>query len=293
MASMAWRALLLLAMLQTASAIYCGDDDCYDLLGVPTSATASDIKKAYYKLSLKHHPDKNPDPETKEKFQKIATAYEILKDEVKREQYDYAIAHPEEFFYNTARYYQAYYGPQADLRAVLVGILVILSFFQFLNEKMRHAQMVDMVKQTPAYKNKLKALELQKNGAVSNKKKGQKYRSRMDGDDLSKDLDLQIAGAEQPTPWRLIGVGFILLPYTLGKLAFWQGSWIWQYRIKKKPYTWQDAAYLTCYLLGIPAATWRGMSDRIRDELVEKRLWVKSNLDAYRTEARKDSKRRR
>lgn len=39
--------------------------------------------------------------------------------------------------------------------------------------------MVDMVKQTPAYKNKLKALELQKNGAVSNKKKGQKYRSRL------------------------------------------------------------------------------------------------------------------
>jgi hypothetical protein len=41
----------------------------------------------------------------------------------------------------------------------------------------------------------------------------------MDGDDLSKDLDLQIAGAEQPTPWRLIGVGFILLPYTLGKVS--------------------------------------------------------------------------
>lgn len=146
-----------------------------DCIRVPTSATASDIKKAYYKLSLKQyvmlcstlhltlytpnihersicgicthtlycsHPDKNPDPETKEKFQKIATAYEvlkwncqpsawilhlcsqmpslkayagqlapstiffkcfnfgvcgqILKDEVKREQYDYAIAHPEE-----------------------------------------------------------------------------------------------------------------------------------------------------------------------------------------------------
>ena len=41
----------------------------------------------------------------------------------------------------------------------------------------------------------------------------------MDGDDLSKDLDLQIAGAEQPTPWRLIGVGFILVPYTLGKVG--------------------------------------------------------------------------
>lgn len=37
-------------------------------------------------------------------------------------------------------------------------------------------------------------------------------------DNLSKELDLQISGAEQPTVWRLLGVRFILLPYTLGKV---------------------------------------------------------------------------
>ncbi|RWW08292.1 hypothetical protein GW17_00028278, partial [Ensete ventricosum] len=42
------------------------------------------------------HPDKNPDPESRKLFVKIANAYEILKDEATREQYDYAIAHPEE-----------------------------------------------------------------------------------------------------------------------------------------------------------------------------------------------------
>ncbi|KAL6207295.1 hypothetical protein ACLB2K_024539 [Fragaria x ananassa] len=71
-----------------------------------SSANSLEIKKAYYKLSLKHHPDKNPDPESKKLFVKIANAYEILKDEASQEQYDYAIAHPEEYFYNTARYYQ-------------------------------------------------------------------------------------------------------------------------------------------------------------------------------------------
>ncbi|KAI4374078.1 hypothetical protein MLD38_012117 [Melastoma candidum] len=89
--------ILVLSILASPSlAIYCDEDDCYDLLGVSQTANASEIKKAYYKLSLKHHPDKNPDPESKKKFVKIANAYEILKDEATREQYDYAIAHPEE-----------------------------------------------------------------------------------------------------------------------------------------------------------------------------------------------------
>jgi DnaJ family protein C protein 25 len=300
MAAARWRgaAMLLLfvalvSQFLPGTAIYCEEDDCYDLLGVPETASQSDIKKSYYKLSLKYHPDKNPDPETKLKFQKIATAYEILKDEVKREQYDYAKAHPEQFFYNTARYYQAYYGPQADLRAVLVGVLVLLSFFQFLNEKIRHAQMVDMVKQTPAYKNKLKALELERNGGVTNKKKAPRNRRVEGADDLSKELDLQIAGAERPTVWRLLGVRFILLPYTLGKWATWKASWIWRYWIKKMPYTWADASYLTHSSLGISSTTWKSMNDKVRDDLVVKRLWIKSNLDAYKTEKSKDSRRRK
>ncbi|KAM0928391.1 hypothetical protein ACQ4PT_002453 [Festuca glaucescens] len=120
--------LLVAALLLPASnAIYCDEDDCYDLLGVKQDANASEIKKAYYKLSLKHHPDKNPDPESKKLFVKVANAYEILKDETTREQYDYAVAHPEEFFYNTAQYYRAYYGYKTDPRAVLIGLLLIVS----------------------------------------------------------------------------------------------------------------------------------------------------------------------
>jgi DnaJ-class molecular chaperone len=47
-------------------------------------------------VALCSHPDKNPDPESRKLFVKIANAYEILKDESTRGQYDYAIAHPEE-----------------------------------------------------------------------------------------------------------------------------------------------------------------------------------------------------
>ncbi|XP_041840157.1 dnaJ homolog subfamily A member 3, mitochondrial-like isoform X2 [Melanotaenia boesemani] len=63
--------------------------DFYEILGISRTASQKDIKKAYYQLAKKYHPDTNPDePEAKEKFAKLAEAYEVLSDEVKRKQYD-------------------------------------------------------------------------------------------------------------------------------------------------------------------------------------------------------------
>ncbi len=59
--------------------------DYYNTLGITNNATPDEIKKAYRKLAMQHHPDKGGDPE---KFQKITEAYESLKDPAKRMQYD-------------------------------------------------------------------------------------------------------------------------------------------------------------------------------------------------------------
>ena len=63
--------------------------DCYEVLGVERSADRDEIKRAYRKLALKFHPDRNPDDkEAEEKFKEIGHAYEILSDADKRAAYD-------------------------------------------------------------------------------------------------------------------------------------------------------------------------------------------------------------
>lgn len=62
--------------------------DYYKSLGIEKSANAKEIKKAFRKLALKYHPDKNPDTDTTKKFREVAEAYEVLGDEDKRKQYD-------------------------------------------------------------------------------------------------------------------------------------------------------------------------------------------------------------
>jgi len=63
--------------------------DYYEVLGVDKNASEDDIKKAYRRIAIKYHPDRNPgDKEAEEKFKEAAEAYDVLHDPQKRQQYD-------------------------------------------------------------------------------------------------------------------------------------------------------------------------------------------------------------
>merc|ERR1719498_1376174 len=86
-----------------AFSIFCGDLNCYEVLNVPNNATPTEIKRSFRKLSLKYHPDKNRAKDAQERFQEIATAYEILSNPEDREDYDYIQKHPDAYM-SYARY---------------------------------------------------------------------------------------------------------------------------------------------------------------------------------------------
>src|SRR6516225_6376563 len=62
--------------------------DPYDVLGVPKTASAADIKSAFRKLAKKYHPDQSKEPRAKERFAEVGSAYEILGDDKKRKAFD-------------------------------------------------------------------------------------------------------------------------------------------------------------------------------------------------------------
>ena len=110
-------ALLLCTLLHITSAqlvpnMYCGLDNCYDVLGVTRDSSKSEISKIYRSMARKYHPDfmksqgntQEEIDEGTELFMKIATAYETLKDPQSKEEYNYYLDHPEEFYYNYYRY---------------------------------------------------------------------------------------------------------------------------------------------------------------------------------------------
>ena len=81
-------AMLLLVLLSCVLSMCEGKRDYYTTLEVERSASKQDIKKAFRKMALRYHPDKNPGKDTTKKFRAVAEAYEVLGDVEKRRQYD-------------------------------------------------------------------------------------------------------------------------------------------------------------------------------------------------------------
>ncbi|KAI9865222.1 MAG: hypothetical protein M1813_002542 [Trichoglossum hirsutum] len=72
-----------------SSSALCAIKNPYAILGVGKTATSSDIKKAYYSLAKKYHPDTNKEPDAKDKFAELQSAYELLSDPKKKEAWDH------------------------------------------------------------------------------------------------------------------------------------------------------------------------------------------------------------
>jgi DnaJ domain len=71
-----------------------GSEDYYRVLGVARDASTPEIRRAYRRLARRHHPDRNPEPDSPERFRTLAEAYAVLGDADRRARYDHTITPP-------------------------------------------------------------------------------------------------------------------------------------------------------------------------------------------------------
>ena len=119
--------------------VFCGADNCYEVLEIKKSATKRQITSAYRRKAAIYHPDKYKEKNATVVFQKIAKAFEVLENNKSRENFDYYLANPTDYFKASGgleHYYKAL--PKAPLSLVIVFALLLLSAFLHVTQLNRH-----------------------------------------------------------------------------------------------------------------------------------------------------------
>lgn len=129
------------------SGVFCGKYDCYKILGFDYETFGSPdhkiITQHYRTLSRHWHPDKSKHPEAKERFVKIARAYEVLSNREIRKDYDELRYDPEKYYMRHGASVLWNYAPQSDTALVLTILLLLANVFSWYAQKHRWQQVAD------------------------------------------------------------------------------------------------------------------------------------------------------
>lgn len=135
------------------------------VLSVTRESTTQEISRAYRSLARQWHPDRHRGEAAKaaatEKFQLIAAAYEVLKDDESRKDYDYLLDNPDEYYHHYYRYYRRMYAPKVDVRYVIVVAISLLSAYQYYASHSKYKEAIDYFVTVPKYRMKAKEIAVQ------------------------------------------------------------------------------------------------------------------------------------
>lgn len=176
--------------------IYCGLKTCYEVLDVDRDTDKKTIRKKYRNLSLKYHPDKfleqkNNGELSEAEYEQIEhnysiinTAYDTLKDDVKKADYNHYLDHPEDRYYNYFNYYKNKLGANVtvDVKLVIVGFLSAWSLFQWVGWQNSYNMVIEYALQDNKYKIMAKRLAIEQglldsNGKIPKKEQRTTYKT--------------------------------------------------------------------------------------------------------------------
>ncbi|KAM3960050.1 dnaJ (Hsp40) homolog 8 [Aphomia sociella] len=271
--------------------IYCGKLNCYDVLGVTREATKNEIAKNYRQLAKKHHPDLHRTEESKkeaeEKFKEIATAYEILRDEEERADYDYMLDNPQEYYAHYYRYYRRRMAPKVDVRIVISVTITIISVIQYYSAWSKYDTAIKYFMTVPKYRNK--ALEIAKaeiKEQQGKKNKKSKAEQKEEQDRIIRRViedNMDIKGAYgKPEIVDILWIQIIILPYTIVYYIYWYLRWIWKFTILKQPYGEEEKLYLIRKYMKLGKYQFNALDDKEKQEFLDEELWIKDNFKVWK-----------
>ncbi|KPP59532.1 dnaJsubfamily C member 25-like [Scleropages formosus] len=274
--------------------LYCGKHICYDVLGVTREASKSEIARAYRQLARRFHPDRfrAGDPglegETREsaqqKFLLLATAYETLKDEETRKDYDNMLDHPEEYYRHYYAYYRRRLTPKVDIRIVILVTVCAISVFQYYSWWSSYTEAINYLVTVPKYR--LQATELAKQQGLLNKtKKTRNRRSkeeiREEEEEIIRDIiknkiDIK-GGYQKPNILDILLCQIILFPYYVCAYVVWYCKWVYRFTICREEYGETEKLYIIRRYMKMSQAQFDSLDEQQKNAFLERQLWIKEN----------------
>ncbi|XP_035699102.1 dnaJ homolog subfamily C member 25 homolog [Branchiostoma floridae] len=275
--------------------LYCGEQNCYDVLGLTREATTREIGKAYRQLALKFHPDRNKAADAEEKFTLIATAYETLRDEESRADYDDVLDNPEKYFQHYYRYYRRRVAPKVDVRIVIVVTLTVISVIQYLGWWHRYNQAISYLVTVPKYRTR--AMDIAKEqGLINNKKKGRRSKEEIKQEEeaalknvIENMMDIR-GGYSKPSVYDVLWVKLVLFPYHAVLYLWWYAAWVWKFSVCKQPYGREEKMYLMRRNIGYTPTQWDAVEDSVKETYLQKGLWDRKVFLQWKKEQEEEMK---
>jgi len=289
-----WRWILLTSLLlipsinsSSVNNYYCGEENCYEILGIAREATKNDIRKAFRGLALKHHPDKVIDPEAKKEadvhFKKLTNAYDILRDEEFRSDYDYMLDHPDQFYMNYYRAWRRRNYPNVDVRLVIAVLITLISGVQYYNGWSKYNEAISYFSSTPKYRNKAMEIAREQGLLGTNAADKRKNRSKSkqqlkeQEDTIIRDIiqdKMDIRGVyAKPTMYDVLWVQLAMMPIWFCQSAKWQIDWLWRFTILKQEFGDEQKLYLIRRKMALSRGQWEAMEDHEHKSFLKQELW--------------------
>jgi len=277
--------------------LYCGDQNCYDLLGVTRDDDREVISKAYRKLAGKWHPDRHRGEEEKKNaeqvFMKIAAGYEVLRDDDSRAEYDYMLDHPEEMMMNYYRYYKRRLAPKVDVRIVVLALVTVVSMVQYYSSWYNFEQAINHLSTVPKYR--YQALEIAKEKGKLGGLKDKKETKGMKKDEIKKreeeivreiiaDMMDSNGGYQRPEFRDILWIQILLLPSRTYAFLSFHLAWLWKFGILREEYGEEEKNYVIRKRMKLTERQWEATSLEEKSVWLERKLWEKEHWEIWEEE---------